>query len=293
MNVKTESEGNAAAPVDRIVAAIRDKQALQLDIPLRVFRDAYNQLKGSAELAGTRWLLVFVGDQVIAQPLLREDVLLTIVESRSRFYDTSDFDFADELHAAMLGSTNGHYGVVPFLREVFRWQWVLAWLSLTVAAIGVGYGYVSPQVMQTVSAALIQALAVYVSMFVLFALSVRPETEYGIAESDKLHSLSQSDRYIGVVGVGSVVCALANLAASAAFESWTPGFSVFWWVRAVQAVTFAIAGVGTLLSFWLLVTYHMRRRQELTALTMAGFVLKNRQAQIRRLLYGSQDVEPN
>ncbi len=266
---------DTAALVERIVDAVSRGILLSdvPDIPLAVFRDAFNRLVGSGAMKKDCWLLYFLGDQVMAQLLFRDHVLLVIKERKPRFYTEDDFAFAAG-YSEMYGTKTGRYRFQQFVSDVIGRTnaIIIALLGLLVAMLA--GQYMKASAMEAVSSALIAAMAIFAAMFVLFALSLRPELEYGIAVSDRLHRLLQSDTYVGLIAATSVFAAVFNLsicAALAEMPSDAPGYQ---FVRVVEAATLAVALVGTLLSFWIVLTYHMRRRQELTAITMAKLVIE-------------------
>ena len=138
----------------------------------------------------------------------------------------------------------------------------------TFAAVSyASYSYIPTQVELSVSNALISALSIFISIFSLFVLTVDPEREYRYLRENRYHILTQSDKYIGAIGIGALVLAIITNSL-ATLEREQTLFNV------ALAILFAGAFVITGTAFWLVLDYHFGRRHQLTEVLMAQTVLK-------------------
>ncbi len=133
------------------------------------------------------------------------------------------------------------------------------------------YELVPPAVQLKVSEALISALSIFVSIFTLFVLSVDTEREYRYLREGRYHKLTQSDKYIGLIGVSALLIAIVAAGVGAAdLSAKLP--------RILLAASSSAALILTLGSFWLVLTYHFGRKHQMAEFLMAQQYLSSIQA---------------
>lgn len=269
---------NNVLPIsDAIVRAVRERERLDVDsVPLSAFRDAYNRLIDD----NVFWVLVLVEDQIVVQPLGRDEIVI-VINDGTKFYHQGDLAFLSSENSWTGGTTEGPYRFQQFLCEIFGVRGIIASLIL-LAGLGTFFYYiVKAPVIEKLADSLIASLSIFITIFVLFALSFNPETEYRFAETNRLHRLMKTDAYIARISVVSLVLAIVTSALCAGFpEEFRPMYP--FWIRVLQVAPLTGAVLGTLTSFWLVVNYHFQRRNELTAMQMAKCILRSKQELFER-----------
>ena len=260
-----------------IAKCIKSGERISCDgITLDTFRDCYNLLRGDDSAAAVFWLLVFLEDQVLAQPLGRPDVTLVIREERTRDYSSEDFGFITNEFCAMFGTVNGKYQFASFVKDIVTHTNLVLGAMVWVGCFKLCIDLLRPDVIQNLSSSLIASMSIFITIFVLLVLSVDPNTEYRYLETDRFHKLAKSDTYIAVIGVLSLVAAIVASALTSAYPSPSDGALQFE-IRALLGAAFSTAVLGTLASFWLVLKYHFTRRHQLTAMLMAKNLVQNQQ----------------
>ena len=111
--------------------------------------------------------------------------------------------------------------------------------------------------------ALVGALSIFVSIFVLFVLSVNTDKEYRYLRGGRFHKLARSDSYIAAIGLAALTSSILGNALAAV----APTEGTF--VRVCMALASALGVTLTAASFWLVITYHLVRKHEMAAYQMA------------------------
>jgi len=266
-----------------IVDAVLTNNPLSIDgVPLATFRDAFNQIKGSEANKRVIWILAIVEDQVIAQPVGREDITLILREPKARYYTKNDFAFIAVDEAAIYGTIEGKYKFTVFLADVFtRWRLLLG-LLFWIIGLWLANKYISAEIAKTVSETLVSSLSIFISIFVLFVLTVNPESQYRIAEGDRFHRLVQSDKYIAFIGVATLLVTIIGMAVSSVFADISCDMPYYELIKAGQSLCLSTSIVGTVASFWLVLKYHFGRRNEMMEIMMAKMIIENQQRLFRK-----------
>ncbi len=265
--------------------AVFDNTPLSADgVALSTFRDASNQIKGNETYKRLVWIITIVEDQAIAQPAGREDILLVLRESKPRYYVKTDFDFMSQDEAAIYGTIEGKYKFISFVKDVFTWRRILLGILIWSAGLWFSNKHLSGEIAKSLSEALISSLSIFISIFVLFVLTVNPESQYRIAEGDRFHRLVQSDKYIAFIGVVTLLVTIVGLTVSAVFADMTCDMPLYSLVKAFQALCLSTSIVGTIASFWLVLKYHFGRRNEMMEIMMAKMVIENQQRLYKKSL---------
>ncbi|MCK9419858.1 MAG: hypothetical protein M0R70_10820 [Nitrospirae bacterium] len=277
--------GTSPVTSSEIVESVLSNKPLSADgVPLAVFRDAFNQMKGSEAHKRVIWILTIVEDQVIAQPVGREDISLILREPKPKYYTKNDFVFINADEFAIYGTTEGKYTFISFLHDVFTWRRIVLGIVVWLAGLWVANKYLTAEIAKTLSEALISSMSIFISIFVLFVLTVNPEAQYRVAEGDRFHRLVQSDKYIAFIGVITLLITIVGLTVSSAFANMSCDMLFYSWVKAGQASCLSTAVVGTISSFWLVLKYHFGRRNEMMEIMMAKMIIENQQRLFRKSL---------
>jgi hypothetical protein len=157
--------------------------------------------------------------------------------------------------------------VIPLLRDFHR----LGKASICLALGTLVLYYAVPLHAQVkVLEAIIPALAIFVSIFVLFVLSVDPTREYRYLRDGRYHKLAQADKYIGSLGVTSLMVAIVAIGVGASVMEYPNTAGLF----SFLVSTVLILTVG---AFWLVINYHFGRKHDMTMFLMAQEYLRRLQ----------------
>jgi hypothetical protein len=205
-----------------------------MEVDMEGFRDIYKQVYGADLLSDKELFVIIFGNSALAwfpaSPNL--ELLIRSKETLAR----SDFDFV--LSCNVCGSTDGSYSFIQFaLDELRNWRtWLAALIS---AGIALGVFFSGPR-SEAVSSgptsvpalpvppldtssellgAMIPAVALFLSVFVMFAVSQRSlsEKDAALMKSPVYFRYVQVDKYVAWVlaagllaGVGSLIGAASD-----------------------------------------------------------------------------------
>ena len=225
------------------------RRLLELDIG--TFGRVYRHLHEQELLSDKQVFGILLGRRALLWFPAKPELEFYVVGKRR----LSQQDFAFVLRAHLVGATEGTYSFGRFVVEEARsWRTWLAALLSAAAALALFFG--APEGSSAdVVAATIPAVALFASVFVLFAVSQRTisEREAVLLKSNVYHRYGQIDKYVAWVlatgllaGVASLVGTavekepLSDYVGSAAFTLSTLGIAIF-------AVTW---GITSLIGFY-------------------------------------------
>lgn len=269
---------------NQIITALINNDSFGGIVSLPEFRDIYNQSKGYVGDNNIVWLLFFMNERVYAQPIGNRNFLLEIIDVPPHFYTSEDFDFMSKDDVAQFGTFNGKYTFGNFGRDIFSLPSMIRLIILTLLLSIAIYAFLKPSVIASISGSLVNALAIFISIFCLFVLSINPDTHFRFAETDRYHRLSQADKYIGYIGLGTLIFAIMSSAFASASGNLNADISVWNITRAFQGVFLSCSIMGTIISFWLVINYHFGRKQELTAMDLTKKIMENQQKLYEELI---------
>lgn len=259
---------------DDIVAAINNGDLLNIgDVPIELFRDVYNRLKHT----GVIWILAFIEDQVIAQPYGKSNVYLIIKKEGNKFITRSDFEFIPDDEVHIFGCSDARYSFKHFVLDVFNKTKIAIIILAELSLYYFFYVYSKSSAIVNVCNGAIQAMAIFITVFVLFVISLNPEVQYKYYKSGRFHKLAQSDKYIGFIGIVSILFSILGLIAASTFDMPAMNIFVFNTSKSFQASFVASALVSAAVSFWLVIGYHFSRRHEMINIEMANITLQKQQ----------------
>lgn len=260
-------------PVMTFAERLRAGAPVSADVSLAEFRDLYNQLQGGAEEWRSRsWVIVLLGHQAVAQPLGRSNASFYIKALTGTYLTRDDFAFAESPNSDIVGSTDGRYTMWQFVRDIVQPRGIrLCALLLLLLSLAM-YQFVPWTAQEAVATSLLSALAIFVTIFVLFVLAVDPEKEYGYLRQGRFRKLAETDKHIATVGVVTLFLAVADVGFLAAFPSSVPE-----WGRVVGAFVTGTTIDLAFASFWLVINYHFSRKHEMTEMRMASVYVANAQ----------------
>jgi hypothetical protein len=261
--------------IDHIVNAILYKRTVTEDISLDLFRDIYNRIKGiSPEVA---WIIIFVFDQVIVQPLGLTHISLIVTEKRAHFYSIDDFNFIDAEKDIIYGTYSGSYTFGKFIQDVFSTINLIIFGIIFIMIFVVVYAYMKPNLILNISGSILQAMSIFLSIFIFFVISINPNENFRFFSSGRYYKLAQSDKYIGSIGAFMILFAIISSAIASAFNKLVPNIHAFNIIRFLQSLTLSISITGALILFWLVINYHFRRSNEINSIIMAKLLLQDEQ----------------
>lgn len=247
---------------------IINEEDLSVRVSIEVFRDIYNQIQGAEKSNIIKWIIIFIGERVLVQPILHPNISIEIQETKPRFYIKNDFDFIDTENVLLFGTYKGKYKFFEFLIDILSWKGIICFGSLLFITCMLIHYFVDATSGQQLSISLMQAMSIFIAMFVLFVLTINVEDFYSFAESNRLHCLFQSDKYIGYIGIITLIfCIISSTIINNSDKVLT----------ILQILCLSCSISGTLLSFWLILNYQFNRRAEMNELLMAKTLLKKQQ----------------
>lgn len=259
---------------DDIVTAINNGELLNIgNVPIELFRDVYNRLKHT----GIIWMLAFIDDQVIAQPYGMSRIYLILIKDGKKFFTKSDFEFIPDEEVHIFGHSDSCYSFNDFILDVFSRTKIVITILAELSLFIFFYVYSKSSAIVNVCNGIIQAMAIFITVFVLFVISLNPEVQYKYFKTGRFHKLAQSDKYIGFIGIVSIFFSILGLIAASTFDMPAMDMFNFNYTKLFQSFFVASALVSAAVSFWLVIGYHFSRRHEMINIEMANITLQKQQ----------------
>ncbi len=221
-------------------------------LSLKEFRDLYFEIKRST--SPLRWIAIFLGDEVVFQPLGRSSVLFTVI-NEGRYWEKIDFDFMDDHDVLMLGAVNGKYRLPTLIREFFSIGKIVIAIMLWIMFIAVGVYLLPVAVMNKINETLITVMSIFISIFVVFSTVIAPEEHFRFVEDERFTKLTTTDKAICILGLTTIIISIAGMGYGMILEKSQMVFD-FTLQKLILAVIFSTAIMGALISFWMVTTYH-------------------------------------
>ena len=268
------TKGSSSGQCDSAVAALLAGQEYVQEHDLTSFRDIYNRLKG--EVGPVAWILIFAGEQVFAfRPAGKRQVIIVGQKpSRSdRYFSRADFSFMDPSLTEFMGSADGRYTLFQFLREVVTMRRGTHFLAAVLIFAVVTYLWVPVESTAVLLSTTSASLAIFVSIFALFVVSVNPRDEYPYIRDGRFRKLVQADLFIASIGLCGLLTTTVGAAIAAHPDVKTSSLlAVFLSISTGVSISLAI------LSFWLVLAYHFRRKHEMTEYQMVQHTIDRLEA---------------
>jgi hypothetical protein len=259
--------------VDEVVNAIEDGETAYVRLALGQFEAAYNRLLGANSEAPVDWILLFLGDQVAVQVLGHPNTRIEIGRDSGQSYFTeSEFAFVDRGHALFYGSRKGKYEFSEFVKDVFGRVGVRIGVELFVLGLLIAEYYLPWKASGTLANAIMVSLSMFLSIFVLFSLSIDPEREYPYLTAGRYRKLAETDRHIAMIALATLGLAIVAVVLTAG-----DGYPVGDIHRLPASIVLSLGSVLTLGCYWLAVNYHFSRKHEMAENRMAKVLLSNTQ----------------
>jgi hypothetical protein len=264
---------SAGASEEQIVQDIVEGRAVSARLTLESFRRVFRLLRNAHIVEQVHWIVVLLGDQAFVQALRRPQVSFELAEIELRHYSAVDFAFLAKGDGTLFGSIHGKLSVKQLVTQTLGWAWV--WRKIAALGALATLSYFIPQnMLAKITDATINALAIFMSVFILFVLNVDPDKEFRYLVGGRYSIMAQSDRYIAMIGFAALaVSVLSAGILTLSSGSWPIGVPV------LRACVFALSIVLTAASFSLVVQYHFDRKQQMVEIRMAGSLLREVQAQ--------------
>lgn len=112
-------------------------------------------------------------------------------------------------------------------------------------------------------------MSIFVSIFVLFVLSIDSNSELCYFQTGRLEILAQSDKYIGSLGTATLLLSILSSLFGTSLTSEPLASLTGRAVKSFSSLFLSASVVGTLLSFWLVLHYHFGRRHEMSQISLA------------------------
>jgi hypothetical protein len=233
-----------------------------------------------------KWIIVVLGDSAIIQPLGCPHITLTI--QSNHYYKKADFNFTTS-NVSVVGALQGKYTFRHFLVDVFSVKEKLMISFVFVACSFLSLLYLASDVIKVISESLLTSLSVFLPLISFFVFNEDIKHTQKFISTDKFHILSQSDKYIGVLGLISLILCLCSTTTSNIYEYQSiPRIYNLDWQRIIQVLFFSLSVLTSLTCFYLVVNYHFQRKNELHANEMAMVFLKTQQT-----LYANRITKKN
>lgn len=258
---------------EQIVSALLARERISEALSLASFKRVCRLLRNEESAEQIHWLIILLGDQAFVQALRMPHVAIEISEVEKRHYSANDFSFLGKGQGTLFGSIHGKLTARQLVQQTLGWSW-LRYHALLLVGVTI-LAYFLPHVLLVkVTDSTINALAIFVSVFVLFVLNVNPEQEYRYLASGRYSIMAQSDRYIAIVGFAALASTVLSAGALTITTREYPTL-----VRLIQSSIFGFSVVLTIASFSLVIWYHFDRRQQLVEIQMAKSLLSEIQSQ--------------
>lgn len=259
--------------IEQLITAFENDSKVDSIITCSEFREIYYRVARSFK-GSTVWVMVFIEDQVFVQPVTQRNFSLVIYD-HSKFFTKQDFDFMNLGDVAYYGTHEGPYKFWHFVKDIFTKVFISIIGVCIPVLITLFYGWIGPLVIQTVSLALIQAISVFIAIFVLQFISIDPDKHFRFIETARYYRLAQTDKYIASIGIGSLIFAILSVILSSNYPYVVPNIGIWNAIRFIQSGLAALSCMGVLISLWLVLDYHFNRQRQLVQMSMAPNVIDN------------------
>ncbi len=277
MNDAVAGMSDEAAPT-LLVEQLLSNAPISRNLSAEDFRDLYQTLQGTTVGRGLRWIQVFLGDQVILQPVGRRNVFLYLSRPDAEYFTTDDFGYMNAHGVTRYGSFKGRYHFRAFLREVVGFRRArVAGLSTILISL-VYFTSVPLSALQAIAQALLQALAIFVTMFTLFVLEVDPDRERGYLRSGRFRRMADADKHIAFIGLLALALAVVAVAMLSSLPH-RPAAPE----HLLAALLMGLLTTASFGAYWLVVHYHFSRKQEMAEILMAQALLREAQETTREI----------
>ncbi len=273
--------------IEQLITAFENDNKVNSTITCSEFQEVYYRVARSPK-GSTVWVMVFIEDQVWVQPITHRNFFLVICD-HSKFYTKHDFNFMNLDDVAYYGTHEGPYTFWLFIKDIFTKVLISIIGVCTTVLVALFYGWIGPLVIQTVSLALIQAISVFIAIFVLQFISIDPAKHFRFIETARYYRLAQTDKYIALIGIGSLIVAILSVILSSNYPYVVPNIGIWNTKRFIQSGLAALSCMGVLISLWLVLDYHFNRQRQLVQMSMAPNVIDNQ----RRLFEQEIDEQSN
>ena len=243
-------------------------------LSVKELRDIYFEVKRST--SSLRWIAIFLGDEVIFQPLGRSSVLITLVNNR-RHWEKKDFDFMDEHDVLMLGAVNGKYRLKALVREFFSMGKLVIAVMLWLMFIAIGLLLLPVAVISKINETLITVMSIFISIFVVFSTVISPEEHFRFVEDERFSKLTTTDKAICVLGLATIILSIVGMGYGMILDKSQIVIDLTS-QKLNLSIIFSTAILGALTSFWIVITYHFDRKTRLSEITMAKLLLRQIQS---------------
>jgi hypothetical protein len=194
---------SASASEEQIVQDIVEGRAVSARLTLEGFRRVSRLLRNADIVEQVHWIVVLLGDQAFVQALRRPQVSFELAEIKLRHYSAADFAFLAKGGGTLFGSIHGRLSIKQLVTQTLGWAWV--WRNIAALGALATLSYFLPQSMLAkITDATINALAIFVSVFILFVLNVDPDKEFRYLVGGRYSIMAQSDRYIAMIGFAAL-----------------------------------------------------------------------------------------
>ena len=247
-DTKTQTIERALADVHSYLMS-EGKHRLLVDID--TFREVYRHLYES-NLLGDKQVFGILFERTALLWFPSNPNLEFVVQHKAPL---SKDDFSFVLTGSLYGSTDGAYSFPQFVvGELRNWRTWVAVLLGAGTALGVFFGAPKSSSGDVISA-MIPAVALFVSVFVLFAVSQRTLTERDavLLKSPVYHRYGQIDKYVAWILAAGLLASLASLVGAAAQEQPLSNYigSAAFQVGTLAVATFTVTwGVTSLIGFY-------------------------------------------
>lgn len=258
-----------------IVQSIENGNDLAIEgLSLKEFRDIYFEVKRLT--SSLRWIAIFLGDEVVFQPLGRSSVLLTLVNN-GRHWKKENFDFMDDRDVLMLGAVNGKYCLQALIREFFSMGKIVIAIMLWLTLLAVGLFLLPVAVISKINDTLINVMSIFISIFVVFSTVIVPEEHFRFVEDERFTKLTATDKTICILGLTTIITSIVGMGYGMVLEKSQISLDLTL-EKLSLSVMFSTAILGALISFWMVITYHFDRKTRLSEITMAKLLLRQIQS---------------
>ena len=185
-----------------------------VELTLEQFRDFYHKIINNKILNDHTVFAVFIEDQILIRFPEKSDVKFVIRKDKkdTGVFSEKDMDFIANLEP--MGTYEGEYKFISFLKKEFRlnWQVLISVFFVSFVLFSIA-GNVD--MLRKVNELILISITIFISIFLLFTISQgKYKNEFKFMKSDILYKFFQNDKYIAKLAIILIFLSITTVAFS-------------------------------------------------------------------------------